>query len=58
MLKEATPDGAKLASAFRRLIDLKDEAHYGLTLVPQRKARDAVRWASNLVARAVDELQR
>ena len=58
LLRVATADGAKLKATFLKLIDLKDEAHYGLTLVPQRKAKDAVRWARLLVDRAVEELQR
>jgi hypothetical protein len=57
-LTGATPDGRQLASRFRRLIDLKDEAHYGLTLVSPRKAKNAVRWAGQLVARAAEELER
>jgi hypothetical protein len=58
LLATATPDGAKLSQVFRRLIDIKDEAHYGLTLVSSRKARDAVRWAQTLVSRAAEELER
>jgi len=58
LLKEATPDGTKLAAVFRRLVDLKDEAHYGLVLVPPRRARDAVRWAGHLVDRAREEIAR
>lgn len=58
LLAEATPDGPKLATTLRRLIDLKDEAHYGLTLVAPRKAHDAVRWAHFLVVRAREELER
>ncbi|WP_372734557.1 hypothetical protein [Nocardioides sp.] len=58
LLAQATPDGKKLAATFKRLIDLKDEAHYGLTLVAPRKARDAVRWAQILLERANEELER
>ena len=58
LLSHATPDGHKLAATFKRLIDLKDEAHYGLTLIPPSKARTAVRWARTLVARANEELER
>jgi hypothetical protein len=58
LLKQATPDGKNLAATFLRLIDIKDEAHYGLILVPPRRARDAVRWATLIVSRANDELQR
>ena len=58
LLATATPDGAKLSQVLRRLIDVKDEAHYGLTLVSPRKARDAVRRARTLVTRAVEEVER
>jgi hypothetical protein len=58
LLAQATADGKKLAATFRRLIDLKDEAHYGVTLIAPRRARDAVRWAHLLLTRAVQELER
>jgi hypothetical protein len=58
LLAQATPDGPRLAATFKRLIDLKDEAHYGLTLVSVSKARTAVRWARTLVTRANEELER
>ena len=58
LLERAVPDGAKLAATFRRLIDLKDEAHYGVLVVPPRKARDASRWATQLVERARQEVER
>jgi hypothetical protein len=58
LLAQSTPDGQKLAATFKRLIDLKDEAHYGLTLVSASKARTAVRWAGTLVVRANEELER
>lgn len=58
LLTQSTPDGRKLAATFKRLIDLKDEAHYGLTLVSASKARTAVRWARTLVLRATEELER
>lgn len=58
LLEQATPDGKKLARTFRNLIDIKDEAHYGLTVVEPAKARRAVNWARRLVERAQEELQR
>lgn len=58
LLATATADGRELARTFRRLIDLKDEAHYGITLLSRQRARNAVRWASTLVERARQELQR
>ena len=57
-LSQATPDGPKLAATFKRLIDLKDEAHYGLVLFTPNKARTACRWAQTLVARANEEVER
>jgi hypothetical protein len=47
-----------LATALLRLIDLKDQAHYGVMIVSARSARDAVRWAARLVERATEELAR
>ncbi|GAB3259106.1 hypothetical protein [Nocardioides dilutus] len=58
LVLEETADGAKLKTTFLKLIDIKDEAHYGLSFVSQRKARDAVRWAQLLVDRALEELER
>ena len=58
LLGVATADGAKLKATFFKLVDVKDEAHYGLSFVSQRKARDAVRWATLLVERAFEELER
>jgi hypothetical protein len=44
LLRRATPDGVELADTLLRLLDLKDEAHYGVLVVAARKARDANRW--------------
>lgn len=58
LLKTAVPDGAKLAATLARLLDIKDESHYGMIVVSARKARDALRWAEILVVRAQEELER
>lgn len=58
LLEQSTPDGAKLATTFLRLIDIKDEAHYGAMVVAPRKARDSVRWSKQLIDRARRELER
>jgi len=58
LLAVATVDGKKLAATFVKLVDLKDEAHYGLLLVSAARARNAVRWARVLVDRAREEVQR
>lgn len=52
LLRQSTPDGAQLAATLSRLLDLKDEAHYGVITVAPRKARDAARWARRLTERA------
>jgi hypothetical protein len=58
LLRTATPDGANLARVLLRLLDLKDEAHYGVMVVAARKANDAIWWARTLVDRAGQEAER
>lgn len=58
LLRQATPDGDKLAATFLRLIDVKDAAHYGVVVVAAGRARDTVRWAMRLVERAEQEVER
>jgi hypothetical protein len=58
LVERAVPDGAKLATTFLRLIDLKDAAHYGIHVVAAGKAADAARWARLLVERAREEVER
>ncbi len=58
LLRTATPDGGSLSRTLLRLLDLKDEAHYGVMVVAARRARDAVRWAATLVDRAGQETER
>jgi hypothetical protein len=58
LLAEAAPDGKTLANTLLRLLDVKDEAHYGVIVVAPRKARDAVKWARALAQRATDEVER
>jgi hypothetical protein len=58
LLEGATPDGTELAVRLERLLELKDTAHYGISLVVNPKADNAVRWAKQLVRRAEEELER
>lgn len=58
LLAIAVPDGKRLSQTLVRLLDLKDESHYGIVISSVRKARDAVKWAATLVARAQEELVR
>ncbi len=58
LLRTATPDGDRLAQMLRRLLDLKDAAHYGVIPVAPGRASDAVKWARKLVERAQQEQER
>lgn len=58
LLEQSTPDGKAMANAFRRLIDLKDAAHYGIVVVSRADASKAIRWAQQLVDRARVEFER
>lgn len=58
LLKNAVPDGPKLSQDLRRLLTLKDEAHYGVIMASSRKAKDSIRWAEKLTTRAREEIER
>ena len=58
LLEQAVPDGKTLATTLLRLLDLKDEAHYGVTNIAPPKAREAVKWAARLTERAREEVER
>jgi hypothetical protein len=58
LLRTAVPDGKQLSTKLGRLLDMKDEAHYGIYFVSARKASDAVKAARILVGRAQTEVQR
>jgi hypothetical protein len=58
LLRGATHDGQRLATTLRRLLSLKDAAHYGAPVVSMRKAADATKWAAQLVERARQEAER
>lgn len=49
LVQQAGADGKELANALRRLLDLKDNAHYGMRFVTAEQARAAFRNASKLV---------
>ena len=58
LLGQATPDGKALAVTLSRLLELKDAAHYSATLISNRRAADAIKWAHKLVERARVEVER
>lgn len=57
-LARATADGQTLGAVFARLIDLKDQAHYGVVTVPAQRSRAVLRWARQLTDRAREEVER
>lgn len=44
--------GAEMSRDLARLLDLKDNAHYGAFYLSETKARQAVKWAQRMVAAA------
>lgn len=58
LLADAVPDGRKIGQDLRRLLSLKDEAHYGVIVASARKAQDSMRWAERLLRRAREEIER
>ncbi len=49
LVKQVLPHGAELARDLDRLLDLKDNAHYGILGVSDSDARKAVEWAHRAV---------
>ena len=58
LVRTAVPDGPRLAGQLLRLLDVKDSAHYGIPVVAPRDARESLKAAKRLIARASDEVQR
>ena len=58
LLRQAVPDGPKLAAQLLRLLDVKDSAHYGIPVVAPRSARHSLKAAHRLVVRAAEEVER
>jgi hypothetical protein len=57
LLERVTPGGRQAANSLGRLVDLKDEAHYGLFDVATNDLKSALRQASSLVKFASEILQ-
>lgn len=57
LLEQIAPNGREMASALRRLLDMKDTAHYGLIHVSRQGLTSALRQAQNLVG-SVEEILR
>jgi hypothetical protein len=48
LLTDVEPDGRDMARDLRRLLDMKDSAHYATIMVKQSRAESAVSWARRL----------
>jgi hypothetical protein len=58
LVGQVEPGGDRAAASLRRLLSLKDEAHYGLFDVAGQQLKSALRQASDLVEFAEGILQR
>jgi hypothetical protein len=58
LVAQVEPGGKQASNALRRLLDLKDEAHYGFFDVGGNDLRAALRQAEELVKFAEDALSR
>jgi hypothetical protein len=52
LVKTVEPGGAQLGKDLKRLLDRKDDAHYGFISVSSTEERDMVEWARRMVAQA------
>lgn len=52
LLQTVAPSGQVMSKDLARLLDLKDNAHYGILYVSEARARQAVRWAQRMVTAA------
>jgi len=52
LVKQVIPHGDELANDLDRLLDLKDNAHYGVLGVADAEARRAVEWARRMLKNA------
>jgi hypothetical protein len=58
LVAQIEPGGGRAANSLRRLLNLKDEAHYGLFDIAGKDLRSALRQAQTLVTFAEEILQR
>ncbi|MPY81988.1 MAG: hypothetical protein GEV00_01475 [Actinophytocola sp.] len=57
LLGEVAPDGKDMARDLRRLLAVKDDAHYGLLHVSSQRAAAALRQAQRLVDAATTHVE-
>lgn len=58
LLATVTPKGTQMAKDLKRLLDRKDNAHYGVISTTDNEARDMLTWAQRLVVAARIVVQR
>jgi hypothetical protein len=49
LVKTITPGGEAMAKDLDRLIDLKDDAQYGMIMISHERAKSSVTWARRLL---------
>lgn len=52
LVETVSPDGPDMARDLKRLVARKDDAHYGLILVTEKRAHEMVTWATRLTVQA------
>ena len=57
VLATVSPDGEKMAKDLRRLVNRKDNAHYGLSFASRREAESMVGWARRLLVLAAKAVE-
>lgn len=58
LLEQITPGGREAAKVLRRLINLKDEAHYGFYNINQQSLKSSINRAQKVIDFAEDVLRR
>ncbi|NIZ90047.1 hypothetical protein [Kineococcus rubinsiae] len=53
LLATVLPDGPSMAKDLRRLLEIKDQAHYAATMISGPRAEQAAQWARRLYDLAV-----
>ena len=57
LLKSVHPDGPAMAKDLKRLLNIKDAAHYAPTMISSTAAGDAVTWAERLYGLAAEAVR-
>jgi hypothetical protein len=57
LLQTISPNGRNMSQNLMKLINEKDNAHYGTMIVGQNKAKSMLRWANNLIQSADEAMK-